>query len=270
MLFTQNIDCLERRAGVPADKIVEAHGSFATQRCIECKAEFPDDEMKDHVFAGMVPQCEQPDCSGTVKPDIVFFGEALPSRFGDNAHQNAMADLMLVIGTSLTVYPFAGLPQMARAGKPRVLFNMERVGEMGNRADDVLQLGSCDEGIRKLADLLGWRDELEALWKDVVGEKEAKRQMESQKAHEEDVEDEVNKLTEGVEAALNFSDSDSDASTSSQRENTSKEEEEAGKDEEKPPPNLDAATTKTGDSITTSEAEGTKSEPKDEKEKPSL
>src|SRR6195952_2952722 len=41
VLFTQNIDCLERRAGVPAEKIVEAHGCFATQRCIECKTESP-------------------------------------------------------------------------------------------------------------------------------------------------------------------------------------------------------------------------------------
>ncbi|KAL6865564.1 Sir2 histone deacetylase Hst2 [Amphichorda felina] len=206
-LFTQNIDCLERRAGVPGDKIVEAHGSFATQRCIDCKREFPDDVMLEHVERGSVPRCQDEACGGLVKPDIVFFGEALPSAFSEQSHLLEMADLVLVIGTSLSVYPFAGLPEMARDSKPRVLFNLERVGNMGTRADDVLALGDCDSGIRKLADELGWRDELEELWKSVVGEEEAKRQMVTLKKHEEEVEEEVNKLTEEVEAALRIEDS---------------------------------------------------------------
>ena len=93
MLFTQNIDCLEREAGVPGDKIVEAHGSFATQRCIDCKTEFPDDLMKEAVFSGEVPHCLVPQCNGLVKPDIVFFGEALPEAFHQNRHVAAQADL---------------------------------------------------------------------------------------------------------------------------------------------------------------------------------
>ncbi|CAM1506246.1 Fc.00g058870.m01.CDS01 [Cosmosporella sp. VM-42] len=206
MLFTQNIDCLERRAGVPSDKIIEAHGSFATQRCIECKTEFPEEKMKEHVFAGEVPRCAEEGCKGLVKPDIVFFGEPLPKSFDLNAHQTGLADLVLIIGTSLTVYPFAGLPEMATAGKPRVLFNMERVGQLGRRADDVIELGSCDDGIRKLADLLGWRDELETLWRNVVGDKEADRQLQSQKEGDEEVENEVEKLTKEVNAALNLND----------------------------------------------------------------
>lgn len=219
MLFTQNIDCLERRAGVPAEKIIEAHGSFATQRCIECKTEFPDADMKDHVFAGMVPQCNEDGCDGTVKPDIVFFGEALPSAFGDNSHQAAMADLVLILGTSLSVYPFAGLPEMTRQGKPRMLFNMERVGQLGRRPDDVIELGSCDAGIRKLAEELGWLEELEEYWRSVVGHEEAERQLRTAKEMGDEVEDEVQKLTEGVESALRFdSDSEDDAGGPSQHE----------------------------------------------------
>ncbi|KAJ6446944.1 SIR2 family histone deacetylase [Purpureocillium lavendulum] len=214
MLFTQNIDCLERRAGVPADRIVEAHGSFATQRCIECKKEFPDEDMHNHVTRGEVPHCADASCRGTVKPDIVFFGESLPRAFSEKSHHTAMADLVLIIGTSLTVYPFAGLPEMAREGMPRVLFNMERVGHLGSRADDVIQLGAIDDGIRKLADELGWRDELEELWRSLVGEEEAERQLRSQKRHEEEVEEEVQKLTEEVEAVLTFDESDtSDTNT---------------------------------------------------------
>ncbi len=82
-LFTQNIDCLERRAGVPEQLIVEAHGSFATQRCIDCTAEYPEDKMREHVEKGEVPHCAK--CNGLVKPDIVFFGEALPQTFQDRA-----------------------------------------------------------------------------------------------------------------------------------------------------------------------------------------
>ncbi|KAL2210064.1 NAD-dependent deacetylase sirtuin-2 [Sarocladium strictum] len=204
MLFTQNIDCLERRAGVPEEKIVEAHGSFAMQRCIECKTEFPDDLMKEHVFGRKVPRCMEDGCDGLVKPDIVFFGEPLPKRFDNNAVVTQLADLVLIIGTSLSVYPFAGLPEMATPGRPRVLFNMERVGKIGTRPDDVLQLGACDDGIKELASKLGWEKELDKHWRSVVGDEEADKQMKGKRAHEEEVEDEVEKLVRGVEETLNF------------------------------------------------------------------
>ncbi|KAL1891728.1 Sir2 histone deacetylase Hst2 [Sporothrix stenoceras] len=179
MLFTQNIDCLERAAGVPADRIVEAHGSFATQRCInfECSTPFPDNEMHEHVRDARVPRCKQPGCGALVKPDIVFFGESLPSRFHELGKLPATdADLVLVLGTSLTVYPFAGLPTMAPDHVPRVLFNREVVGDLGTRADDVLALGSCDAGVLQLADALGWREELDDLWRTMVGDAEVERQ----------------------------------------------------------------------------------------------
>ncbi len=209
MLFTQNIDCLERAAGVPADKIIEAHGSFATQRCVECKKEFPDDEMKTHVHNGNVPRCIDMSCNGLVKPDIVFFGEALPRTFSEQSHKAVMADLALIIGTSLQVYPFAGLPQMVRESMPRVLFNMERVGQIGTRPDDVLSLGPCDDGIRQLAAELGWGDELEKMWRGIVGEEEAERQLRSQKERSKEVDEEVQRLTEDVETALRIHDEES-------------------------------------------------------------
>ncbi len=75
LCLTQNIDTLERRAGIPADKIIEAHGSFATQRCIECKRPFGDAEMRKIVAEERIPKCKA--CQGLVKPDIVFFGESV-------------------------------------------------------------------------------------------------------------------------------------------------------------------------------------------------
>ncbi|VUC21395.1 unnamed protein product [Clonostachys rosea] len=202
MLFTQNIDCLERRAGVPADRIVEAHGSFATQRCIDCKVEFPEEKMLEHIQASKVPRCEDRECRGLVKPDIVFFGEPLPRDFSAMSPRASMADLTLILGTSLTVFPFASLPELVTRGKPRVLFNMERVGSLGSRPDDVLALGQCDEGVRKLAKALGWDEELDTLWRNVVGDKEADRQSGDATKQHDELEDEVNKLTEGVESAL--------------------------------------------------------------------
>lgn len=62
-----------------ADKIVEAHGSFATQRCIECKAPYDDAKMKEVVMKMEIPKCEE--CKGLVKPDIVFFGEGVRPKF---------------------------------------------------------------------------------------------------------------------------------------------------------------------------------------------
>lgn len=213
VLFTQNIDCLERSAGVPGDKIVEAHGSFATQRCVDCKEEFDADLMREHVERGEVPRCEADGCDGLVKPDIVFFGEALPSAFRDRAPETSAADLVLILGTSLTVFPFAGLPELAGEGRPRVLFNRERVGGIGVRADDVVALGPCDARVRELADHLGWRDELERLWRGIVGDEEAERQLASSREQEDrgisdETEEEVDDLARKVQRVLALQDED--------------------------------------------------------------
>ena len=75
--FTQNIDTLERQAGIPPEKLVEAHGSFASQRCIDCKREVDNARMRAAVQAGTILHCEREGCGGLVKPDVVFFGESV-------------------------------------------------------------------------------------------------------------------------------------------------------------------------------------------------
>lgn len=75
MCYTQNIDTLERMAGIPPRHIVEAHGSFANQHCIDCGAEFDKNTLIKHIKSGTIAHCEA--CDGLVKPDIVFFGEAV-------------------------------------------------------------------------------------------------------------------------------------------------------------------------------------------------
>lgn len=204
-LFTQNIDCLEREAGVPGDKIVEAHGSFARQSCIECKTAYPQEEIKDHIANKTIPRCHE--CKGLVKPEIVFFGEALPSAFFDNRDLPEEGDLCIVMGSSLSVQPFASLPQLAQQGKPRILINREVVGGLGSRPDDVLLLGDCDTGVRKLAKACGWSDELEALWAATARQEAAEADSEPQpeKTKDERLEDEINKLAAEVDETLSLS-----------------------------------------------------------------
>lgn len=210
--FTQNIDTLERRAGVPGDKVIEAHGSFATQRCIDCKTPFDDARMKKHILAKSIARCDR--CKGLVKPDIVFFGEALPEEFIRAVPKVSEADLLIVIGTSLTVHPFASLAGMAPSHSPRVLINLDRVGDFGRHPDDVVLLGKCDEIIRDLASELGWLDELMELWNATEDSVEEGREEKSgkgadgkgasnkAKAETLTADEEVEQLTAAIEQSL--------------------------------------------------------------------
>ena len=171
--FTQNIDSLERATGLPADTICAAHGNFDTARCLEGHSACVD-AVKDHVEKGEPMLCVE--CGALVKPDIVFFGENLPQRFEDLIRTDfPKCDLLIVAGTSLEVHPFAGLIHHPGEDVPRLLVNREVVGEMDERVGhgdvfgfdfgetnrrDALFLGDCDDGFLKLAELLGWREEL--------------------------------------------------------------------------------------------------------------
>lgn len=210
MHFTQNVDCLDREAGVSDDKIVEAHGSFARQSCIECKSPYPEDDIKKHIADKTIPRCYE--CKGLVKPEIVFFGEQLPAAFFQARSLPAEADLCIVLGTSLTVQPFASLPSMCRTSTPRILINKERVGSLGASADDVLILGDCDEGVRKLAEACGWLEELEDLWAQTASKyRSAKVPTEvaepavKQRTTDEELEDKIAQLTKEVDETLNLS-----------------------------------------------------------------
>lgn len=108
-VITQNIDLLHQKAG--SRRVLELHGSPFHHRCLTCGREFSFQDIVRAVRAGETPRCES--CGGIVKPDIVFFGEALPADVLEEAQEEATrADLMLVLGSSLTVYPAAALPEV--------------------------------------------------------------------------------------------------------------------------------------------------------------
>ncbi len=213
---------------MPEDRIVEAHGSFAHHHCIECKSTYPEDLMKRAISKAEVPHCLTPQCNGLVKPDIVFFGEQLPAEFHRNRSLPSTADLCIVMGTSLSVQPFASLPSFCEEKVPRVLINLERVGALGSRADDVLILGDCDTGVRKLAKALGWESELEALWKDTAPDKETIVQDQDHnatpKTKDQELDDQIAIMTDEVDKSLKIS-GDHEARLRSQLAKERKEEE---------------------------------------------
>jgi NAD-dependent SIR2 family protein deacetylase len=166
-VFTQNIDSLERLAGLDADSIVAAHGNFDTATCIRTKKQVPIDDVERAVKGEMTWQAlhEKHDVQ-RVKPDIVFFGEALPRRFSQQSREDMpTCDLLIIIGTSLQVHPFAGLVEDVPDTTPRFLINRDRVrGPFQFRDDgngrDVFIQGDADSVIEVVAKELGWRDEL--------------------------------------------------------------------------------------------------------------
>jgi NAD-dependent deacetylase len=107
-VVTQNIDGLHERAGSRA--VVEVHGSIRTASCLECGERVPLEEVVAALREAPVPPC--PQCGSILKPDVVMFGELLPPEAIDRAVDLAQrAGLLLVVGSTLEVYPVAGLPE---------------------------------------------------------------------------------------------------------------------------------------------------------------
>ena len=108
-LITQNVDRLHERAG--SVNVVEIHGSLRTSSCLDCGHSEPFDRVVELL---PVPRCER--CGAVLKPDVVMFGELLPEVAIDRSFELARrAGLFLVVGSSLEVYPVAGLPDEALA-----------------------------------------------------------------------------------------------------------------------------------------------------------
>ncbi|XP_041644611.1 NAD-dependent protein deacetylase sirtuin-3, mitochondrial isoform X2 [Cheilinus undulatus] len=162
-MYTQNIDGLERLSGIPPEMLVEAHGTFATATCTVCRRKYEGEELRPDVMSGKVPRC--PTCTGVVKPDIVFFGEELPRHFFKYLTDFPLADLLIIMGTSLEVEPFASLAGAVRSSVPRLLINRDLVGPFAWRRwpQDVIQQGDVVSGVQALVDALGWSQELKAL-----------------------------------------------------------------------------------------------------------
>ncbi|XP_043561652.1 NAD-dependent protein deacetylase sirtuin-3, mitochondrial-like isoform X4 [Chiloscyllium plagiosum] len=151
-------------AGIPPEQLVEAHGTFATATCTVCMENFSWEQLRGDIMERKVPHC--PSCFGVIKPDIIFFGEQLPAKFHQYIIDFPFADLLIILGTSLEVEPFASLSEMVRESVPRVLFNQDLVGSITRnplRVNDVVELGDIVSGVKKFSEMLGWHEEVNDL-----------------------------------------------------------------------------------------------------------
>ena len=114
-VITQNVDMLHRKAGTR--ELVEVHGSIASCSCPACGWAVTPDQVRERLRAEPdgVPRCDR--CAGPLKPNVVLFGELLPEDALRRAQELCeRAELLLCIGSSLEVYPVAGLPALTLAG----------------------------------------------------------------------------------------------------------------------------------------------------------
>ena len=116
-IVTQNIDRLHSKAG--SDYVIEVHGSIATSSCTTCRTSYPLENVGELFDTDGVATCAC--CMGKVKPDVVLFGELLPpDAMAEAERLCASADLLLCVGSSLEVYPVAGLPELTLASGGRI------------------------------------------------------------------------------------------------------------------------------------------------------
>lgn len=260
-VYTQNIDTLEKQVGITDNKIIEAHGSFAANHCIECGKTFEMEYFKDNLQLNEknggdidfdtkdfeFTKCDE--CNGLVKPNIVFFGEDLPKKFfetwdddldllnesihfkngkkdnNDGKDENDGKYMVIVVGTSLAVYPFATLPIETPQEITRVLINLENVGDFkeNSRKTDLLFTGTSDEAAESIAKQLNWYEELLNYEK---------------KLHTREItpEVEVNKIMKKLDLLeIKEEEKEIETSTGDEKDQTSKdekEEEHSGSDEE--------------------------------------
>ena len=136
-LATQNVDDLHERAG--SRSVLHIHGHITHMRCNVCSFEH---RLQNAERTGVMPPlCRQ--CGGYVRPDVVWFGEALPPRISNLAWQAAeRCDVMLVVGTSGVVYPVAQLPLIAQAQGATVIDINPDCTPISEMADLFLQAAS--------------------------------------------------------------------------------------------------------------------------------
>ena len=146
-VITQNIDRLHSRAG--SERVIEVHGTIGSASCLECGTVVPYDEVVDLL---PLPAC--PACGRILKPDVVMFGELLPeAAVAEALELAANAGVLLVVGSSLEVFPIAGLPlETLAAGGELAIVNRGST-QFDARAAVTID-GGAGETLRALVDAL--------------------------------------------------------------------------------------------------------------------
>ncbi|TAQ87187.1 hypothetical protein B7494_g4502 [Chlorociboria aeruginascens] len=196
--YSQNIDNIEALAGILPEKIVQCHGSFATASCVDCKWQCPGEMIFSEIKADRIPRCpkclaharppvkrkrshngekkrrrnsydddssddyDDPPTFGVMKPDITFFGEALPDHFSERLtnHDKHKVDLVIVIGTSLKVAPVSEVVPYLPPHIPQIYISRTPVSHVNF---DIDMLGDCDVVVTELCRRAGWNLEHEMI-----------------------------------------------------------------------------------------------------------
>jgi len=150
-VITQNIDGLHCKAG--SKNVIEYHGSIHKARCSSCCMRF---ELEDISLEKLPPYCN---CGAVLKLDVVHFKEAIPVDVMEGAEQEASkCDLMLVCGTSAVVYPFAGLPLIAKTGNKAgvkvIEINAERTLLTDEGISDYIIQGKTGEILPRIVEMI--------------------------------------------------------------------------------------------------------------------
>lgn len=137
-VITQNVDNLHQDSGVPAERVIEVHGNASYAKCLECEVRHELEVLKQSFLgAGEIPTCRV--CGGLVKTAVISFGQPMPEHEMMRAEIEARScDLFLVLGSSLVVYPAAGLPITAKRHGARLAIVNREPTDQDELADLVL------------------------------------------------------------------------------------------------------------------------------------
>lgn len=148
-VITQNIDNLHQEAG--SSRVYEFHGNSKELVCTECGDKYP---VQESIFEDMPPKCSR--CGGILKPDFVFFGEAIPDKAREMSYQEAeKADLFLVIGTTGEVQPAAMIPIYAKNNGAKVIEVNTKKSNFTDRITDIFLKARAAEAMQMISDELG-------------------------------------------------------------------------------------------------------------------
>jgi len=144
-IITQNVDGLHHEAG--NKNVIEFHGNHRRAYCMECGKQIKSEEIS---LETLPPRC---DCGGVLRPDVVFFGEAIPPEALTRSNQESRScNVMLVIGTSAEVQPAASLPDIAKSsGAPVIEINIEGTAFTGYTSSYFIK-GKSGEILPKIVD----------------------------------------------------------------------------------------------------------------------
>jgi NAD-dependent deacetylase len=137
-VVTQNIDGLHQASGVPDEKVIELHGNATYAACLDCRRRYELDWVRE-IFAvdERLPLCTA--CSGMIKTATISFGQSMPEAEMERAREATLgADLFIVLGSSLVVYPAAGFPTLAKRNGARLVIVNREPTDQDDMADLVI------------------------------------------------------------------------------------------------------------------------------------